>query len=327
MSDDKPRGPISVVITTYNDGAMLGEALRSIAVQTVLPREILVIDDGSDPATAPSMIESFQRETGLDVEYAWQKNAGPSAARNAGLRQARQEFIAYLDADDHWLPVHLERKVARLSERSDCYSTAYDGFTEFDHASGRTLPTIEIGSHDGPIEAALLGVPGGIPAGLPFQLHRREALSKVGGFDESLRVNEDFDLLLRLAKAGFRIAGSGEPTVMRRVHPGSLTRLDPVRTLSDLERFLPKAERDALLSPDAVASKRKWARLTLGKLQIARAATAYDGIETLREAFDYGAPKGLQQWAVYGVVKSKPLASMLFAGYRRFRGVRNKVLG
>lgn len=321
------RPSITAIITTYNDGEMVGEALRSVAAQTVLPLEILVVDDGSEPATAPDVIKAFTAETGLVVDYVWQENAGPSAARNAGLRLARHELVAFLDADDFWLPEHLSRKVARLSERDASYSTAYDGYTEFEHTSGRTLPTIEVGNHSGPIDADLLGKPGGIPAGMQFQMHRREALLAIGGFDETLRVNEDFDLLLRLSKVGHRITGSGEPTVMRRVHPGSLTRLDPERTLADLERFLQKVERDALLSPDAIASKRKWARLTLGKRQIADANTIGDGIETLRDAFEYDPPRGLQQWAIYGAVKSKPLASMLFAGYRRAAGVCSEVRG
>lgn len=316
MNDQKPHGPISVVIPTYNDGPMLAEALGSVAAQTLRPREIIVVDDGSEPATAPEVIEAFQEETGLEIEYVRQENAGPSAARNTGLRLARQEFIAYLDADDRWLPTHLERKLARLTERDAGYSTAYDGFVEFDHDTGRSLPTIATGSHDGPITAELLGMPGGIPAGMQFLLHRRRALVEVEGFDEALRVNEDFDLLLRLGKAGYRITGSGEPTVMRRVHPGSLTRLDPERTLAELERFLEKAEREGLLSPAAIASKRKWARLTLGKKQIKDAATARDGIETLRQAFEHDAPRGLQQWAVYGLVRSRPLASAIFGGYR-----------
>lgn len=322
MSGQTRRGSISVVITTYNDGPMLGEALRSVAEQTLLPREILVIDDGSEPASAPAIIDAFRGETGLPVDYVWQRNAGPSAARNTGLRRARYEFIAYLDADDRWLRHHLERKAARLSARSAAYATAYDGFTEFDHATGRSLPTISTGNHDGPIVGAILGVPGGVPAGMPFQLHRREALSAVRGFDEDLRVNEDFDLLLRLGKAGYRITGSSECTVMRRVHPRSHTRTNPERTLADLEVFLQKAERESLLSRKELASKRKWVRLSLGKQQVADAATTRKGVETFRQAFEYDAPKGVQQWVVFCSTKSQTLAPLVFAGYRLLRALR-----
>lgn len=317
MKGHRERGPVSVVITTFNEGPMLREALQSVADQSILPQEVLVVDDGSKPVTAPAILEAFTVETGFAVKYVRQENAGPSAARNTGLLQAREMFIAYLDADDRWLPAHLERKLARLKERGTGYAVAYDGFVEFDHNTGRTLPTIAVGCHDGRIDAALVGVPGGVPAGMPFQLHRRAALLEVDGFDESLRVNEDFDLLLRLGRAGYRITGSGEPTVMRRVHPGSLTRLDPQRTLAELECFLCKAEQQGLMSQEAIAARRKRARLRLGKKQVAEAETTPAGIATLRHAFEHDGPRGLQEWAVFCVVRSRLLASLSFGAYRR----------
>jgi glycosyltransferase involved in cell wall biosynthesis len=285
-----------------------------------LPKEILVIDDGSEPTTAPLVIDSFLAESGLHVMYHWRRNAGPSAARNAGLRQANQEYIAYLDADDLWLAEHLERKLSRLSARDATYSTAYDGFVEFDHASGRALRTIATGSHDGPVCAKLLGMPGGVPAGMPFQLHRRAALQAVGGFDESLRVNEDFDLLLRLAKADYRITGSATPTVRRRVHSGSSTRRDAQRTLEETERFLAKAERESLLSADAVALRRKGLRLSIGRQQVSNATSLRQGIATLKDAFKFARPVGLTQWAVFLAASNAALGRPLFSMYCRIGG-------
>lgn len=312
MRQDKQTRPISVVITTFNDGSMLAEALGSVAQQTLLPQEILVIDDGSEPATAPRAIEAFIAQFGLDANYLWQANAGPSAARNLGLEQATLEYVAYLDADDLWLPDHLERKLDRLRARDATYSTAYDGFVEFDHDSGRPLRTIASGSYDGPIRADVLGTPGGVPAGMPFQLHRRAALQAVGGFDVSLRVNEDFDLLLRLAKAGYRITGSATPTVRRRVHSGSLTRRDAQRTLEETERFLAKAEREALLSPEALASRRKWLRLSIGKQQVSDGKTLRQGIDTMKEAFRFDRPLGVAQWAVFLATRYVAVGRPLF---------------
>ena len=305
MTGPRQPGPISAVITTYNDGAVLADALQSVADQTLMPEEILVIDDGSEPPTAPAIIDAFKAETGLAVEYVWQANAGPSAARNTGLDRASQEYVVYLDSDDRWLSDHLERKHFKLSNSDLTYSTAYNGFVEFDDSSGRLLRTIRTKkTYDGPIDEALLGV---------------------GGFDENLGVNEDFDLLLRLGKAGHIITGSGEATVMLRVHARSHTPIDPQRTLADLERFLQKAEREALLSPAAIASKRKWARLSLGKQQVKDPATAQAGICTLRNAFKHDGPSGLQQWVVFTSVRSASAANLVFAGYRMLLDVASKV--
>jgi glycosyltransferase involved in cell wall biosynthesis len=255
----------------------------------------------------------------LDVKYVWQDNAGPSAARNLGLRQAGQEYVAYLDADDRWLPQHLEYKLARLQARDASYSTAYDAFVEFEGTSGRPLRTIPIRAYDGPIRADLLGMPNGIPAGMPFQLHRRGALEAIGGFDEGLRSYEDFDLLLRLGKRGLRITGSATPTVWRRVHAASLTRRNPEWTLEETERYLAKAERDGLLTPAAVASKRKTARLRLGRQQILVRETALHGIDTLRDAFEFDRPKGLAQWTVFLAVRNRSIGRGVLGAYRILR--------
>jgi len=93
---------ISVVIPAYNAAGTIGRALDSVIAQTHPAREILVVDDGSTDRTAQVVSEYGGR-----VEYLYQDNAGPGAARNAGIRAAHGEWIAFLDADDEWLPHRL----------------------------------------------------------------------------------------------------------------------------------------------------------------------------------------------------------------------------
>ena len=312
-----PGSAVSVLITTFNDGPLLGEALASVAGQSIDPLEVLVIDDGSDPATAPVVIEAVRSEYGLDVAYSWQENQGPSAARNAGIAKARGEFIAFLDADDRWLPNHLELKLARISSLDPRYSTVFDAFVEFDGESGAQLKTIPCGDFDGSISESALGLPGGVPAGLPFQLHRTDALRAVGGLDASLRVNEDFDLLLRMGKAGYRMAGSGTVTVERRVHPASLTRKDPEQTFEEVTRFLDKAEREALMPPERIASRRMWERLHLARAMLRDSDhTVGAALEQFRQAFRHASPSGGRQWAAYILGHSGLLGIAIIKGYR-----------
>ena len=311
--------PVTVVVTTFNDGGLLGEALDSVSAQRVQPAEIIVLDDGSEPATAPDIIERRGSALGSRVRYHRQENAGPSAARNRGLGMASHPYIAYLDADDRWRPEHLALKVERMNALPNTYSTVYDAFVEFDHATGRVLKTIAVGAYDGLIAKARIGVPGGVPAGMPFQLHRVSALRAIDGFDSALRVNEDFDVLLRLAVEGWHMAGSSTVTVERRVHGLSLTSRDPIATLDATEQFLAKAERLGLLDAEALASRRKWARLSAGKKLLEQGGSVDRASNVIAEAFEYAPPLGPAQNVLFAVTRSRVVARVALGAYGALR--------
>ena len=103
---------ISVVIPCFNSSATIERALRSIQHQTLIPKEVLIIDDASTDNSI-SVIEQFARTSSLVITLSKQSvNGGPSIARNAGWNTATGEFIAFLDADDQWHPQKLEAQVA-----------------------------------------------------------------------------------------------------------------------------------------------------------------------------------------------------------------------
>jgi succinoglycan biosynthesis protein ExoO len=106
-----PRGGLmdfSVIIPAYNVSSMIGRAIRSAAAQTLPPFEILVIDDCSTDHTV-EVVKALGREIPSLRLLSTPANGGPSAARNAGLREAKADWIALLDADDAWKPGRLER--------------------------------------------------------------------------------------------------------------------------------------------------------------------------------------------------------------------------
>jgi glycosyltransferase involved in cell wall biosynthesis len=295
FAQSKGSAPISVVITTFNDGELLKQSLQSVLSQTLQPTELFIIDDGSSSDSARNIVSAAREQAKFKVDYIWQENGGPSAARNAGLKHVTQDYVAYLDADDYWLPSHLQTLFGLLGGKSLEYSTSYSGFIEFDHCTNKNKKTIKIGVHDCSITEKFLGLPDGIPAGMEFQLHRVQALRDIGGFDEALRVNEDFDLLLRLGKRKYKILGKGKPTVMRRVHLNSATRSDPTNTIAELEKFLLKASRDRLLQQNTIASKRKWVRLTAAKHLLGHPDSTSKALGLIREAFTFHAPTDLKQ--------------------------------
>ena len=105
---------VSVIIPCHNRAELIGQTLDSALAQTVLPREVIVVDDGSTDATG-QVVAGYAQRTGGRVRLVRQANAGPSAARNRGLEEATGEYLAFLDADDLWLADKLERCLAMLA--------------------------------------------------------------------------------------------------------------------------------------------------------------------------------------------------------------------
>ena len=105
--------PVSVVIAAYNAELTLGPALASALAQLPPPAQVIVVDDGSTDGTA-AVAASFP-----GVEVIEQRNQGPSAARNCGIRAASQPWVAFLDADDLWLPGKLARQLAIAHRRPE----------------------------------------------------------------------------------------------------------------------------------------------------------------------------------------------------------------
>src|SRR3954463_15557323 len=106
---------VSVVIASYNRANFLPETLRSVLAQRFQDLETIVVDDGSTDTTK-EVIEEFQGR----VEYVYQSNRGPSAARNLGVQHARAPWIAFQDSDDLCAPNHLETLYAYVQDHSDC---------------------------------------------------------------------------------------------------------------------------------------------------------------------------------------------------------------
>jgi glycosyltransferase involved in cell wall biosynthesis len=186
---------VSIVIPTHNRGRLLGRSLRSLLAQTEPRFEIIVVDDASTDDTA-AVVRSLS-----DARIRYQRlerNCGPGGARNAGVRAASGELLAFQDSDDEWMPDKLERQLALLSSADSSTGVVYcdmlrvhaDGSTPSEHHS----PKLRRGRWIEPRTGFYA------PYGLGIQtcLMRREAFESVGGFVEELRCFEDLELFLRL---------------------------------------------------------------------------------------------------------------------------------
>jgi glycosyltransferase involved in cell wall biosynthesis len=206
---------VSAVITTYNYERYVAAAIESVLGQTVPPDEVVVVDDGSTDGTA-AVVAGY---TGRGVRYIRQANAGAGAARNRGIRETRGELIAFLDADDCWLPDKLERQLAHLR----CYPAV--GLVTGDEwqVFGADRPPVR--EYRRPAHAArlyprilienLVGNPS-------LVLVRRACFAQVGEFDETLPLGQDWEMWIRIARA-YPIGVIDVPLIEFLQHDGSLT--------------------------------------------------------------------------------------------------------
>ncbi|HEV8725266.1 MAG TPA: glycosyltransferase [Candidatus Binatia bacterium] len=226
------RSPIvSVVIPAYNVGCFLPETLASVFNQSYSNYEVIVVDDGSSDGTG----ETLRAYEGRLI-YRHQQNRGPSAARNAGIRAARGNYIAFLDADDLWSRDKLKLQVDFM-EQNPQIGLVFSDMEEFDHEKTlcrslleRTLLRSEmIAGRPAVVDAERkLLVEDFIPTSTV--LVRRECLTKTGLFDESLHFVEDRELWLRVA-ASFPIAVLPFVVGRKRVHDSNLTKKSAEQTL------------------------------------------------------------------------------------------------
>lgn len=203
---------VSIVMPVYNGARFIGAAIESVLSQDFQDWELIVVDDGSTDETA----DIVTRCGDARVQYIYQRNQGPSAARNAGIYRARGEFLAFLDADDEWEPEFLGRCVKVLSGNGRLvavYSRYYyidEGGRRLSSALGEVvapdqLPTRLVETNVFPLHAGLA---------------RADAVRAVGVFDTGLTGIEDWDLWLRIARTG-AIQGIAEPLARYRVYPGT----------------------------------------------------------------------------------------------------------
>lgn len=186
---------VSVILPTYNRPEYVTAAIGSVAAQTHRDWELIVADDGSAEATKRVLSELSDPR----ISILWLSHSGnPSKVRNAAVRQARGEYVAFLDSDDLWDPTKLETQLAALAASPRC-RWCYTAVTEID-SSGRPIQ-IDGRAPWKPLAGNIVEPLITLEALISTSsvLAERSLVEEVGGFDESQRFGEDYDLWLRLA--------------------------------------------------------------------------------------------------------------------------------
>lgn len=242
--------PISVVIPLYNKQREIGEAVRSALAQTLLPREIIVVDDGSTDGSA-EIVRSIGSPL---VRLVSQPNAGVCAARNHGIEESTGEYIALLDADDAWEPGFLAEITAMIDQFPGCgmYCTAFnivsdDGLYPAPTPSQRGI----VGNFFRDSAHRYIAIPSAccIP---------QRVFDNVGLFPDGMKIAEDLHMWIRIARR-YPVCFSPERLVRysRVASNRSATSYTPEQTVYSFEE---------LYDPNAPEEDREFvARAALGK--------------------------------------------------------------
>ena len=233
---------VSVIMPAYNAEPYLHAAVESVLRQSYDDLELLIIDDGSSDRTVEIAREYAARDSRVRVLE--QANAGPGPARNAGFRAAAGRLFAFLDSDDEWDATFLSELIAVLDARPDV-----------DVVIGNAR--IRGGSRHGQPARPRRGE--GQPITLPeiladesalfiMAVFRREAVDAIGGFDPALLTNEEYEMWIRAALAGYTFTRHTTPLGWYACRPGSLSSSETLM-LSGILRVLAKTR--PVLAPNS----------------------------------------------------------------------------
>jgi glycosyltransferase involved in cell wall biosynthesis len=217
---------VSVVVPCYNAAPYVRETLASVFAQEGVRLEVLVVDDGSSDDSATLVAAAYPQ-----VRLIRQANAGVAAARNNGLRHATGQWVAFVDADDYWLPGKLRAQLALLAADPSA-RMAYSAWVVWESSIPRPDPCLLAGIAARAGEPARWGGPSGwiypqllldCEVWTSTVLAERALFDQIGGFDESLHIGEDYDLWLRASRVT-PILRLPEPTALYRMHAANTTR-------------------------------------------------------------------------------------------------------
>ena len=198
---------ISAIIPVYNNEAFIAEAIDSVLAQEPCPCELIVIDDGSTDQTAERVAEYGDR-----VRYIRQDNQGPAAARNHGLREAKGDLVALLDADDLWAPGKLAAQLRYLDAHPEVAAVIgkiqhfiQDGAEATADYRQEWLENDLVGYHFGTL------------------LARKSVFERVGGMNSEFKYTDDVDWFLRLKDQKIELGIVDQVVMLKRLHGDSIT--------------------------------------------------------------------------------------------------------
>ena len=268
---------ISVVIPLYNKELEVERALRSVLGQSLMPGEIIIVDDGSTDGSHAIVERIINEGHDVDIRLISQKNSGVSAARNRGIKEAKGRYVALLDADDWWLSGYIA-EVCRMMEYypdAEAYSTAFDIVT------GGNRVKAAVPDSEGYINVSEEAIQSRYPIIPSTATLLRSAVLECGGFPDGMRIGEDQWLWVRMIQRGSRFAFSPMSLVRysREASNRSATIYRSEQTQHSLEELY-DSEQDTAINEHI-------ARIAIGKAITQSVRGGTDDARRVIERFSY----------------------------------------
>lgn len=291
------RHDYAVIIPCYNASQTIERALQSIARQTLSPKEIIVVDDGSsDVELTAKIVEKYERL----VRLIRQENAGPAAARNHGARYTNSTWLAFLDADDSWVEAKMQQQLDLIDvhgagvifERDEADGSGFIGEPSFDDLWQRNW----------------IRTSGAV-------VHR-EAFLSVGGFDEdpALIGAEDYNLWLRLLAQGWNAIAHSDSLIDYTPAANSITQQIGRAARGELYN-VEKVGRELGIHPARIARKSREIRVAFGR-DLIHSRDLLGARKMLAEPVRHFMPRAIFLW----LITLMPVR--LLDGVRRLRSNR-----
>jgi glycosyltransferase involved in cell wall biosynthesis len=265
-SDSRPANKplVSVIIPAYNAASFITETLESVFAQTFKDFEVIIINDGSpDTEEFERILQPYMNR----VVYLKQENQGPSAARNLGILRARGEYLAFLDADDLWLPEYLNEQM-KLFKQTASLDLVYADVLQYHSSTADGVPYSQDCPSRGPVTfESLVTEECQIPTS--SVIVRKQVVQDAGLFDEQLWRCEDYDLWLRIAYRGARMAHQQKVLGSSRVRLDSLA-AQQIKMLQGMVRVLSKLETELTVTPESRALLQREGAKARAKLDLER---------------------------------------------------------
>ncbi|MXN67191.1 glycosyltransferase [Stappia sp. GBMRC 2046] len=247
---------VSIVVPCYNSEQYLESTFESILRQTYENIEIIAVNDGSTDATA-GIISKYARKDKRIKVVNHRANSGLSAARNSGVRAASSEFICFLDSDDLLMADSIEDRVTHLHRSAEDVAGVYAGSVTI----GESVLEAPSSSEFSGSVVDFLSSSGQCPFNANQPMLKRTIFNKIGGFDESLKQAEDFDLWLRILRAGYMFLPTKRKTITYRARANSMIRNGPEKHLDVSLQLIKSSYEDWTSVPRTYPRSSAWQKL------------------------------------------------------------------